>query len=140
MNRNFVFAVILLTTLSIVNAIPHQLDDITYTQCENYPLLTVSLEPNPWVSGTPENYTASGQIEKATTSNTNLLILFAVGGKVIGNVYKQPIPITPAGSITVTANNVPTPELPSTYASIVAISDSIHIKDMYACAIAYIGY
>jgi hypothetical protein len=140
MNRNFVFAVILLTTLSIVNAIPHQLENTTYYQCENYPILTISLEPNPWVSGTPENYTASGQIEKATTKETILLILFAVGGKVIGNFYQQPIPITPAGSITVTANNVLTPELPSTYANIVAISDTIHIKDMYACAITYIGY
>ncbi|CAG8702234.1 19422_t:CDS:2 [Rhizophagus irregularis] len=92
------------------------------------------------VANVKKNYTASGQIEKATTKETILLILFAVGGKVIGNFYQQPIPITPAGSITVTANNVLTPELPSTYANIVAISDTIHIKDMYACAITYIGY
>src|SRR6266516_3365988 len=82
MKQNFVFALILLTTLSIVNAIPHQLHKRTteFDACSNLPpetpVLDVTISPDPVVPESKDKFTISGTLTQDITDGIKLYIAF----------------------------------------------------------------
>src|SRR5207244_1300260 len=79
MNRNLIFAFILLATLFMVNAVPHQLfkRGTTFNPC---PLtgvdpLTVSINPDPPVAGKPEKFKVGGTLAKGITAGKTVLAI-----------------------------------------------------------------
>src|SRR5947208_1901809 len=80
MKRDFTFVFILLATLSMVNAIPHQLHkrDTTFNQClkSDASLLTVSVSPDPPFPGQTATYTISGELAKAAPVDSAIFIGF----------------------------------------------------------------
>jgi hypothetical protein len=131
MNRNFIFAIILLTTFSIINAVPHQLHKRA-TEFKPCPIggvdsLTVTINPDPAVYERPEIYTVSGTLgEDIIVQKTILEIGYAdSSGQPLGDLYTQEFSQSfKAGTpFSITANNVPTPILPSSYFIEVVVGD-----------------
>ena len=92
MKRNFIFVLILLATLSMVNAIPlEKPKNLTeFVKCEkdigeNSALLTVKLLPDPLVPGKNDTFTVSGNLSGEITQITMLFITFTADGKDIGS-------------------------------------------------------
>jgi hypothetical protein len=87
MNQNFVLILVLLIMLSIVNAISHQLHkrETKFGPCEDFPVLDVSVSPDPIVAGKNATYTISGILKKDITDAYQLSILYYVDGAEGGN-------------------------------------------------------
>src|SRR5438045_4974320 len=92
MKQNLIFAFILLATLSMVNAIPHQLykKSTKFEECPNVgdAVLNVSLSPDPVVAGQPDSLNVYGKLEKELTFFHKLVIEFA---DIDGTPVKDPI-------------------------------------------------
>src|SRR5256885_2209835 len=77
MNRNFIFVFILLTTLSIVNAIPFNKRKAEFLQCYTVinprPGVDVTITPDPPVAKTPEHFTVSGTLDNDITADKTVL-------------------------------------------------------------------
>ncbi|UZO18247.1 uncharacterized protein OCT59_009566 [Rhizophagus irregularis] len=77
MNRNFIFVFILLTTFSIVNAIPFNKRKAEFYQCfqkiHPTPGLDVIITPVPPVAKTPEHFTVSGTLKHDITADKTVL-------------------------------------------------------------------
>ena len=136
MNRNFVFALILLTTLSIVNAIPHQLHKRTtgFGACANLPsdtpVLNVILSPDPVVSESTDTFTVSGTLKQDITDAFNLYIAFTDdNGNILSsdivNICKEVACPVKAGTPYSTTQSVYVPELSGTSYIVVGIADGI---------------
>jgi hypothetical protein len=75
--------------LSIVNVIPHQLNvnkgKTNFYPCGDFPVLDVSVSPDPVVSDKNATYTISGILKKDITDAYELYILYYVDGAEGGN-------------------------------------------------------
>src|SRR4051812_42680445 len=82
MNRKFIFVFTLLAILSMVNAIPHQLQKraTTFIPCPNENPLTVSVTPDPLVPGKTATYTVAGKFAKAAPKGSGLVVAFFNSG------------------------------------------------------------
>ncbi|RHZ71338.1 hypothetical protein Glove_259g37 [Diversispora epigaea] len=73
MNQSLILVFILLATLSVVNALPHQLSkrETQWGKCtdsgKTYPLLGVTISPDPLVQGQNDTFSVSGDFEAGAT-------------------------------------------------------------------------
>ncbi|RIA84122.1 hypothetical protein C1645_859642 [Glomus cerebriforme] len=159
MNRTFIFAFILLTTLSIVNAIPLQKNSTVFLPCPIKPapdLLSVTIKPDPPVAGKSESFTISGKLHKDINVLTVLAIVFGDASLppkplqlpfislVCGIEGKPKCPIKAGTSFTVTADSVSVPShLTSPYTIGVAIGiptgNPKSPFDAFGCTFAIVG-
>ncbi|RGB38464.1 hypothetical protein C1646_665412 [Rhizophagus diaphanus] len=145
MNRNYIFVFILLvTTFSMINAIPHQLRkrETKFDACGAEPI-TVKINPDPLVSEKPATYTVSGTLKFnfIIAGKTMLVIGYSdTSNNRIGDLYYQNFTesYNPGEPFTITAKDVQTPKLPKTYDINVAILDisTNPVDPIYACATA----
>src|ERR1043165_3081917 len=83
MNRNFIFVLVLLATLSMVNAIPHQLykRTTTFGPCSKAPPGTVTvdvkLSPDPVVAGQTDTFTITAKFTEDVVTGTQVIVAFA---------------------------------------------------------------
>lgn len=73
--------------LSIVNAIPHQLHKrkTKFGPCGDFPVLDVSVSPDPIVDDKNATYTISGKLKKDITDAYELFVFYYVDGAEGGN-------------------------------------------------------
>jgi hypothetical protein len=89
MKQNYIFVLILLATLSIVNAIPHQLyeRDTTFAPCYTGSpnIIKVSVEPDPPPANGTMILTISGTLKTGIISTGSRLVLKAIdeAGKLV---------------------------------------------------------
>jgi hypothetical protein len=150
MNRNFIFVPILLTTLSIVNAI-NPFNKAEFVQCHTVinpmPGLDVTtFTPNPPVANTPEHFTVSGTLEHDITAGKTLLNIDIFNG----NKFISMIPpfmqsftesVKAGTKFSIDVDNVPTPtKLPSLYIIFVSVGENPDennkLKDVFGCSVA----
>jgi hypothetical protein len=138
MKQSLIFVVILLVTLSMVNAIPHQLQQLhkrvtTFSACPSGSpnSLTVTLQPDPPVAGQPEIFTISGTIDTGTLDVGSSITIQALddGGKPIGTVYRyrlceQPGSKCPYSSFSTIIRVPMGSPLPTTYTILVQLFDA----------------
>uniref|UniRef100_A0A1D1YP73 ATP-dependent helicase brm n=1 Tax=Anthurium amnicola TaxID=1678845 RepID=A0A1D1YP73_9ARAE len=141
MNRNLIFAFVLLATLFMVNAVPYvhlkRKEKVTFEHCKvqgNPELITVQVSPNPPVSNESEQFYVSGVLENGaiTAYETVLEIRFIFNGVPLINDYVQEFTESfPAGEpFQITALKVPTPKkLPESYEIEVIIGNPIPIQE-----------
>ena len=148
MNRNFIFVFILLTTLSIVNAIPFNKRKAEFFQCRTVinpvPGVDVTITPDPPVAKTPEHFTVSGSLKHDITADKTLLnIDFFDGLKVISIIppyNKKFTESVKAGTkFSIDVDNFPTPtELPKLYAIFVSVGENPdkdgNLQDEFGCS------
>jgi hypothetical protein len=133
MNKNFIFAFVLLITLFniyTVNASPLFKRNTQFIKC---PLtgsdsLIVSMSPDPAQSGVTGSFTVSGVLSKQVTAGTTfLLIVFAdPSGKKILTAYFKVFSQTflPGETVSISVDDVNVPEnLPDSYTIGVGIGD-----------------
>src|ERR1700722_4465145 len=79
MTRNFIL--ILLVTLSIVNAIPHQLykRTTTFGPCQGVPFINVTISPDPVIIGQDITFDVSGRLNEDVPTNPEMYIHFDDG-------------------------------------------------------------
>lgn len=149
MNRNFIFVLVLLVTLSTVNAIPHQLykRTTTFDECPKAPsgtvLLNVVLSPDPVVAGQTDTFTITAKFNKDVDANAQIVAAFA-DPDVIEPIFQDDIckytkcPV-PSGTELTAKVPIPVPaSLPTTnYGIGVAIANSP--DEVLGCAIAIVG-
>jgi len=135
MNRNFVFAFVLLITLfnlCTVNASPLlKRSTVTFNKCplNDTATLLVSLAPNPPQSNGIESFSVTGVLSKPVVAGTTfLLIVFAdaTGKKILTDAYFKVFDQSfDAGStMSISVTDVPTPvNLPKTYTIGVGVGD-----------------
>jgi hypothetical protein len=134
MNQNLIFVVILLATLSMVNAISyyHHLNKraATFGPCAQeapFPI-TVSLQPDPPVPGQDCTFTVTGTIDSGINAGANLTVIYLDSGDLPINKATI-IDICSSGdACPITSLNlvrtIPTPaDLPGTYSIFIAIGD-----------------
>ncbi|PKY51436.1 hypothetical protein RhiirA4_468477 [Rhizophagus irregularis] len=148
MNRNFIFVFILLTTLSIVNAIPFNKSEFyqCYTIVQPRPGVDVTITPDPPVAKTPEHFTVSGTLKHDITADKTLLnIDFYDTSKFLSAipVYNKNFTESfKAGTkFSIDVDNVPTPDkLPLFYAIIVTVGENLgedgNLHDIFGCSSA----
>jgi hypothetical protein len=142
MKKFFIFAIILLVTLSIVNAVPYSLLHkrvTTFMPCPVgfYPNpIKVSIQPDPPVSGTPLLVNVTGTLTEDYTIEAGTLLSF-VALDVFDPIYVDfctlngiTCPIPPGGSFSAVASFDLTGTLPAKYTIVVTIQVIIPI----ACA------
>ncbi|CAB4487452.1 uncharacterized protein OCT59_008032 [Rhizophagus irregularis] len=149
MNRNLMFAFLLLAALAMVNAVPYQLlkrdRDIGYP-CPTNPegsYIYANLNPFPPVSNQPINYTIEGGMlgYEITPYKTAITIAYTdehseVYTKGLDFYYAKGAPFS------IDVPDVPTPQLPSTYAIMVIIADKTDDPNkavLHACSYATFG-
>ena len=134
MKRDFIFVFILLATLSMVNAIPHQLHkrDTTFNQClkSDASLLTVSVSPDPPVPGQTATYTIS---ERQSLPSTGELKF--IGEPIVTELCAKAA--CPTDSISIVEQVTIPAALPKVYSNAIGILDPAKIE--YGCAIAAVG-
>jgi hypothetical protein len=148
MKQTFIFAIILLTTLSMVNAFPHQLDKraTTFVTCPSGSpnQINVSIQPDPPVSNSSLLITVSGTLTTGTIdpgSQFVFRVLDDSGAK--GDPYTMDIctakgitcPMTTGTSFSI-VNNVPTGTL-GMYTIFVFILDSA--ANILACSMGTVN-
>src|ERR1044071_1959095 len=131
MNRNFIVVFILLATLSIAYAIPHELlkRETSFGQCEGGPpVLTVKISPDPVVPGSPNTFTISGTLEEDIPESAQLMGFFSDPNarKIIRDPTKKPVcedSKCPKANVpfTLTLDISEVPELPTAYDIVVGI-------------------
>jgi hypothetical protein len=145
MKQTFIFAIILLTTLSMVNAFPHQLDKraTTFVTCPSGSpnQINVSIQPDPPVSNSSLLITVSGTLTTGTIdagSQFVFRVLDDSGAK--GDPYTMDIcitcPMTTGTSFSI-VNNIPTGTLTGTYTIFVFILDSA--ANILACSMGTVN-
>ncbi|CAB4428090.1 unnamed protein product [Rhizophagus irregularis] len=148
MNRKFIFVFILLTTFSIVNAIPFNKRKAEFYQCfqkiHPTPGLDVIITPDPPVAKTPEHFTVSGTLKHDITADKTVLnIEFLDTSKFLSAIplyNKNFTESVKAGTkFSIDVDNVPTPnELPLFYSIIVGIGENLDkdgkLQDFFGCS------
>ncbi|CAB4394653.1 unnamed protein product [Rhizophagus irregularis] len=146
MKQNLIFIVILLVTLSMVNAIPYYQFDkraTTFEQCptgSQFPI-TVSIQPDPPVLGQDCTFTVTGTIDSGINPGTTLLISLVDGANKVLN-QATIIDICTAGatcpttSFSITRTITIDAGLPATYSIVIAVTDEN--KTMLSCALGTI--
>ncbi|RIA86394.1 hypothetical protein C1645_740887 [Glomus cerebriforme] len=155
MNRNFIFVFFLLATLSMINAIPLQKRESKFLPCPVDPPptpLTVSMTPDPPVSGKDVSFTITAKLDKDVDSKT----IFGIGFADASGPLAQPT-ISPAcdgegepkcpikaGTEFTLKPTVQAPDnLPTTYGIVVIIGEPTDDPkvplDAYGCAYTTIG-
>jgi hypothetical protein len=148
------FALLSAVQFTAVHAIPHQLfkrEKTEFGQCPpndkgvQAPLLTVSVVPDPIVSGHSETFTYSGPIDKDITSTTLVGVRYLdQNEKLLASPCKYHIckdkgcPIKAGTKFTKTADCPAPNKLPATYFVGVRIINS-ETEEVYACGRAKIG-
>ncbi|GBC04779.1 hypothetical protein RclHR1_05870003 [Rhizophagus clarus] len=136
----------------MINAVPHQFRKrtTTFNPCpvEGVDPLTVSISPDPPVSGKTETYTVSGTLTKGdiTADKTIVGIAYADTAKnPIGDPYTKIFTqsFKSGTPFTITADDVTTPQLPDSYFIGVVVGDPTddpkNPLDVYGCAFAVVG-
>ncbi|CAG8552160.1 705_t:CDS:1 [Ambispora gerdemannii] len=148
MNRNFVFALILLAMLSRINAIPHQLHKRTteFDACSNLPpetpVLDVTISPDPVVPESTDTFTISGTLKQDITDDFKLYIVFTdEHGNIISNdildICKEVACPIKAGTLYQTTQDVYVPTLRGTSYIVVGIANGTESSDdVLACSVA----
>ncbi len=134
MNRNFIFAFVLLITLFnlyTVNASPLFKRATTWNKCplKDTASLLVSMSPDPPQSHGFESFAVSGVLSKPVTAGTTfLLIVFAdsTGKKILTDAYFKVFSqsFNAGDNMSISVTDVPTPDnLPSSYTIGVGVGD-----------------
>ena len=147
MNRNLIFAFLLLAALAMVNAVSYQFlkrsRDIglpcPYTNPSGSSIYA-NLKPFPPVSNQSDDYTVEGAMldYDLTAGTTEVIIAFADL-----NNHLLASPYTRAAPFSIDVPDVPTPPLPGAYAIFVIIADKTddpNKPDIHACSYATIGF
>ncbi|RGB29593.1 hypothetical protein C1646_795134 [Rhizophagus diaphanus] len=151
MNRNLIFAFLLLAAFAMVNAVPYQLlkrDRDISDPCPTNPdgsYIYANLNPFPPVSNQPVNYTVEGGMlgYEITPNKTEIRIGYIVENiigaytKVLDFYYSKAAPFS------IDVPDVPTPQLPSKYKIIVIIvdkADDSNRTELHACSSATICF
>ncbi|RGB25136.1 hypothetical protein C1646_803065 [Rhizophagus diaphanus] len=131
MKQNFIFVVILLVSLSMVNAIPYyQLDKkaTTFGPCPegSLPILAVTLQPDPPVPGQNCTVTATGTIDSGINPGATLVAVALDGAQnVIGSLASVDIcssgVICPTTTLSATTTFLVDASLPATYTISIAV-------------------
>ncbi|KAF0534169.1 hypothetical protein F8M41_010091 [Gigaspora margarita] len=149
--KNFSFEFILFALLLIVNAAPFQLNKraTTFMACPSsavIDLLTVKIGTDPPESGKPESFNVSGKLTRRDITKNQTLFAIQYNDaaeNVIADNYTQTFndSIKAGTQFTVSASDVPTPNLPDEYFITVAVGDpdSDNIIFAFACAFAKVG-
>lgn len=136
MNHNFIFVIILLTILSIVNAFPRQFykRDTIFNPCTtgSPDTITVTITPDPLVAGEPSVFNVTGILTNGTidTGSKLLIQLQDDAGEVIGDpstsdICAEPANFTcPATTFSLEQEFQVPDTLPETYDIIVQINDA----------------
>ncbi|KAF0536464.1 hypothetical protein F8M41_009132 [Gigaspora margarita] len=145
--KNFIFAFILFALLT-VNAAPFQLNKraTTFDNCTGFGFvdsLTVKIGTDPPVSGKNESFDVSGKLTKNDITKNQTLLAIAyedTAGELIADAYIQAFnnSIKAGTQFTISASDVPTPDLPNKYSLIVAVVDPA-FEGIIACATANFG-
>lgn len=147
MNRSLVFALILLITVSIVNAIPHQLHKRTtsFGACSNVPsdtpVLSVTLSPDPVVQEQTDTFGVSGTLKQDITDGYNLYIAFVDdNGNIISSdivdICKEVTCPVKAGTPYSTTQDVYVPSFSGSTFIVVGIANGIGTSaNVIGCAI-----
>uniref|UniRef100_A0A1D1XFX5 Sulfate permease 2 n=1 Tax=Anthurium amnicola TaxID=1678845 RepID=A0A1D1XFX5_9ARAE len=150
MNRNFIFVFILLTTLSIVNAIPFNKRKADFEACYTVvypePGVDVTITPDPPVAKTPEHFTISGILKHDITADKTVVDIDFFDGlkfvSIIPPYIKKFTESVKAGvKFSIDVDNVPTPnEFPSYYAIYVSVGENPDkdgkLQDIFGCSVA----
>lgn len=151
MNRTFILVFILFAAFSMINAAPHQFRKrtTTFNPCpvEGVDPVSVSISPDPPVSGQPDTYTVSGTLSHDLTSGKTIVgIAYADTNKnPIGDPFSETFTQSfKAGQqFSITAKDVPTPQLPASYFIGLIVGDPTddpkNPLDVYGCAFAAVG-
>jgi hypothetical protein len=133
MNRNSILVFVLLVSLFnlfAVDAAPLLKRGVQFNKCplQNSTTLSVSIAPNPPVSKGTVNFGVFGTLNKDVVSGTTFLaIVFAdaTGKKILIDIYFQVFTesFSAGSTMTITAPDVPVPELPEVYTIGIAIGD-----------------
>jgi len=159
MKQSIIFVFILLVTLSVVNAIPHNLykrqnggggDGKTkFLPCPKGDPLTVEMSPNPAEPGKEGTYKISGELTETIPEGSILFIAFvdpsSKPAKLIGNPFIQELcdsdnvkcPVDGGTSFRTKVNYTTPNDLPDSYVIIVAVVDPD--KRLLGCAYAAVG-
>ncbi|CAB4376394.1 unnamed protein product [Rhizophagus irregularis] len=132
MKQNLIFVVILLVTLSMVNAIPLDKRATTFGPCPegSLPILAVTLQPDPPVPGQNCTVTATGTIDSGINPGATLVAVALDGAhNVISSLASVNICSSgvtcPTTSLSVTTTFPVDASLPATYSiSIVVIDEN----------------
>src|SRR5581483_11882739 len=131
MKQNHIFVIILLATLSMVNAIPYQFHKraTTFVPCltGSPNEISVGIQPDPPVRGSNNIFTISGTLKTGTLSAGSKLVIAAIdntgsplGDPVTSDICSTPNMTCPATTFSIIAT-VPFANLPATYSIIVQI-------------------
>lgn len=156
MNRNLIFAFLLLAALAMVNAVPYQLlkrrDKDIYLLCPYYnpesSVIYAYLDPFPPVSNQPDYYTVEGVMlnYEFTPNKTEIIIVYTdPNNYIIGDPYIKVLNLyyASAAPFSIDVPDVPTPQLPNAYAITVIIADKTNNPNQleaHACAYANFGF
>jgi hypothetical protein len=152
MNRNLIFAFLLLAALAMVNAVPYRLHkrerDIALPCSTDRSVIYANLNSFPPVSNQPDDYTVEGVMldYEITAYKTEVIIVYADSNyNVIGNPYIKVLDFSYASEapFSFDVSGVPTPQLPSAYAISVTIADKTDDPnkiEIHACAYANFGF
>ncbi|RHZ82119.1 hypothetical protein Glove_114g81 [Diversispora epigaea] len=146
MNRNLILVFILLATLSVANASPHQLvkRQTQWKKCtEYYPLVHVDLSSGSTISGQEDSFVVSGNLNIVINSGFVLSVGFHDESRTIesmevpicGAQYRTDCPIN-ANTDFNSSLVFPVPKnLPDPYSIFVFIFDKLN-KKIHGCATA----
>jgi hypothetical protein len=150
MNRNLIFAFLLLAALAMVNAVPYQLLKRAGDVGDPCPApegsyIYANLNPFPPVSNQPVNYTVEGGMLGYGITPYKTTITIAYTDKHIIEAYTKALDFYYAKGAPFSFDvlDVPTPQLPSAYAIVVIIADKTddpNKPELHACSFATIGY
>ncbi|POG75833.1 hypothetical protein GLOIN_2v1872506 [Rhizophagus irregularis DAOM 181602=DAOM 197198] len=151
MNRNLIFAFLLLAALAMVNAVPYQFlkrsRDVglpcPYTNPSGSTIYA-NLNPFPPVSNQPNNYTVEGVMlgYEITPYKTEIIVLYTDQNHALISSYNKALDFyyANAAPFSIDVPDVPTPILPSAYIITVIIGDKTdndpNIVETHACAYA----
>ncbi|CAB4491049.1 uncharacterized protein OCT59_013340 [Rhizophagus irregularis] len=155
MNRNLIFAFLLLAALAMVNAVPYQFlkrsRDVglpcPYTNPSGSTIYA-NLNPFPPVSNQPNNYTVEGVMlgYEITPYKTEIIVLYTDQNHALISSYNKALDFyyANAAPFSIDVPDVPTPILPSAYIITVIIGDKTdndpNIVETHACAYANFGF
>ncbi|RGB31345.1 hypothetical protein C1646_764192 [Rhizophagus diaphanus] len=146
MKQNLIFVVILLVTLSMVNAIPYYQFDkraITFEQCPvgtQFPI-TVSLQPDPPVLGQDCTFTVTGTIDSGINPGAALSISLVDANKVFNqaniiDICSSEGVTCPTTSLSITKTILIDANFPAAYSIGIMVTDDS--KNVLSCVLGNI--
>ncbi|RHZ87541.1 hypothetical protein Glove_33g137 [Diversispora epigaea] len=150
MNQSLILVFILLATLSVVNVLPHKLSkrETQWGQCTDlgggtYPLLGVTISPDPLVQGEEGTISVSGDFESGDTDLLNVRFYKNLTDDPLGVFSKHVcggngLPACPIKPFKVDFIIRVQRRLPNPYFLAVVFEDSI-TETIYGCALTQVG-